>query len=361
MFLKILMLVNWPVHRVQKFNSAILNPDQVVSGESYWFFKYWPSSVTVDVMGIQKSGFLYTLEKPSKVHLQFLKTFNRIKNYDLILSFDSPSAFLFSLLRSKIGFQKAIPHILIDVGMPIAVERFLKDIPPNLVCRLLKQAFNPNSVSHIIFHSSCQRPFYRDVLGFSDDALSFVPFGVETDYFRPKRVKNEGYIYTAGEFRDFNTLIDVYERWHKELPELRLRTALPPPNYLPPKVHWLPRASIATFVEEALKSKFVVVPLHNTIRSVGLMTCLQSMALGKAVLTSNVPPITDYVINGKTALYYDPYDVEDLYKKIITLLKDAELLQTLARTAREEVVANFTIEKMGINLWECISGLLKRL
>ena len=353
------MFVNWPVYKVKKFDDNIRNPDQVVFGERYWFSKYWPSDVSVDVVGIRRGGFLYPIEKLLRVHLQFVKAFNRIKDYDLILTFDSPSAFLFALLRSKLGFCRSIPHIMIDIGLPITAERFLRNIPPSLICDMLKHAFNPESVSHIIFHSSCQRSFYRDILGFSDDALSYVPFGVETDYFKPESVKVEDYIFTAGEFRDFGTLLKVYEKRHKDLPELRIRSGLPPPNYLPPKVNWLPRASISTFKTEVLKSRFVIVPLHYTIRSIGLMTCLQSMALGKAVLTSRVPPIAGYIANGKTGLFYEPYDSNDLFRKISLLLEDKKLVNDLGMRARAEVEAKFTVKNMGEQLWNCISNVLQ--
>jgi len=246
---------------------------------------------------------------------------------------------------------------MVDVGMPAASET-LKNIPSSLIFGMLKQTFNQKSVSHIIFHSSCQRFFYRDALGFSEDKLTHVPFGVETDYFKPESVESEGYIFAAGEFRDFDTLLSVYERWHSKLPKLRIRSGLPTPKHLPPKVKWLPRASISTFKTETLKSRFVIVPLHYAIRSAGVATFLQSMALGKAVLTSRVPSIEGYVSNGKTALYYEPYDQNDLFKKIALLLKDDNFVDELGKNARAEVEARFTVENMGMQLWNCVSNVL---
>ena len=357
--LKVLTIVNWPICRVKKFEDAIRNPDQLISGQRYWFSKYWPSNVIVDVVGIQQGIFFDTFWKFSRIHLQSLKTFSRIKEYDLILTYDSSCAFLFALLRSKLGFCRSIPHVMVDVGMPRAVEPFFKNVPPSLVCEILRQVFNPKSVSCIIFHSMCQQAFYRDILGFSDDALSYVPFGVETEYFKPESLETEDYIYASGEFRDFNTILRVYEKRHKDLPELRIRSALPSPDHLPPKVKWLPRASISTFRIDVLKSRFVIVPLPYTIRSTGLMTCLQSMALGKAILTSRVPPIYGYVTNRKTAIYYEPYDENDLFRKISLLLENDKLVKELGENARMEVEAKFTVQNYGIQLWNCVSSALQ--
>jgi len=356
--LKVLMFVNWPIYRVEKFDCNIRNPDQIVSGERYWFFKYWPNDIEADVVGIQKGFFLHPLEDLSRIYIQHVKAFNRVKNYDLLLTFDSPSAFLFALFRAKTRVYRSIPHIMIDVGMPEASET-LKNIPSSLIYGMLKQTFNQKSVSHIIFHSLCQRSFYRDALGFSEDALSYVPFGVETDYFKPESVKSEDYIFAAGEFRDFDTLLNVYERWHAKLPELRIRSELPAPAHLPPKVKWLPRAPISTFKAETLKAKFVIVPLHYTLRSTGLMTCLQSMALGKAVLTSKVPPIDGYVTDGETALYYEPYDPEDLFRKISLLSKENRLVEDIGKAARKVVATKFDLKNMGKQLWSCVSEVLR--
>jgi glycosyltransferase involved in cell wall biosynthesis len=356
--LKVLMFVNWPIHRVGEFDCNVRNPDQVVSGERYWFSKYWPSNVEIDVVGIQNGFLLHPLEELSRIYLQHAKAFNRVNDYDLLLTFDSPSAFLFALLISKIGVHRSVPHIMIDVGLPKVSEGF-KNIPANLMCGMLKQTFNSKSVSHIIFFSSCQRSFYRDALRFPESALSYVPFGVESDYFKPESVENGDYIFSAGEFRDFNTLLRVYERWEKRLPQLKIRSDLPKPKHLPPKVSWLPRAPISTFRTEALKAKFVIVPLHYTLRSTGLMTCLQSMALGKAVLTSRVPSIDGYVTDGKTALCYEPYDPEDLFRKISLLSKGNKLVEDIGREARKAVETKFNLENMAKQLWVCVSQVLR--
>jgi glycosyltransferase involved in cell wall biosynthesis len=356
--LRVLVFVNWTIHKVRAFDVNIRNPDQIVPGERYWFFKYWPKNVSVDVVGIKKNFFLYPLENLSRIYVQHAIAFNQIKDCDLLLTFDSQSAFLFALLKSKLGIFKSIPHVMIDVGLPNAAET-LKTIPSSLIYRLLNQSFNVKSVSHIIFHSACQRAFYRGALGFSNSSLSYIPFGVETDYFKPEPVENEGYIFSAGEYRDFTTLLSVYERWYQKLPELRIRSELPKPTHLPPNVKWLPRAPISTFKAEALKARFVVVPLPCSLRSTGLMTCLQSMALGKAVLTSKVPAIDGYILDGETGVYYNPYDSEDLFHKLSLLSKENNLVERIGKDARKAVEDNFSVLKMGEQLWSCVFKVLK--
>lgn len=353
--LKILMFVNWPLHKVDHFDPDIRNPDQIVTGEPYWFFKYWPNNIKVDVVGIRKDWLLYPIEALSRIYFQHMKTLNKIKKYDCVLTFDSPSAFIFSLIRSKVRLFREIPHIMIDVGLPNAFETIR--LPKELVDSLLKTTFNPDSVSHIIFFSRCQREFYKKILKLPDSYLSYIPFGVESDYFSPTKSKSEGYIYSAGEYRDFKTLLDVYNNY-KELPELRIRSELPKPSNLPSNVKWLPRAPISTFKEEASRAKFVVLPLHNTLRSTGLMTCLQSMALGKTVLSSNVPPVDGYIVDGETAVYYKPYDPDDLYQKLSCLSNNENLLEEIGGKARKAIEEDFSTEKMGERLYRTVSCFL---
>lgn len=355
---KILMFVNWPVSRVSEYKSDIRNPNQVVLGDKYWFSKYWPKNVEVDVLGLEDNFLLKPLEELSRVYLQHSKAFNILKKYDLLLTFDSPCSFLFSLLKSKTNVFSSIPHVMIDVGLPNAYESH-QNFPKPLVNAILKQSFNKKSISHIIFYSARQRTFYRDVLGFPSDLLSYVPFGVEQDYFKPERIEAEDYIYSAGEARDFDTLLTVYERWHDQLPELRIRSMLPKPANLPPNVKWLPRASVSTFKDDVLKAKFVIVPLHRTLRSIGLMTCLQSMALGKTVLTSQVPAVDGYVKDEETAFYYEPYNPVSLFSKLSILSQDDALTERVGKNPRQAVETEFTVEKMGEGLWDCISRVLK--
>ena len=97
--------------------------------------------MSVDVVGIKKSFFLYPLENLSRIYVQHATAFSRVRDYNLLLTFDSSNAFLFALPKSKVGIFKSIPHVMIDVGLLNASESH-KNIPPSLVYRMLKQSFN---------------------------------------------------------------------------------------------------------------------------------------------------------------------------------------------------------------------------
>lgn len=64
---------------------------------------------------------------------------------------------------------------------------------------------------------------------------------------------------------------------------------------------------------------------------------LEAMALGKAILGSNVGGIRELVDDGKTAVLFEPGDIEDFCRAATRLLGDPSLRDELGRQAREIV------------------------
>ena len=69
------------------------------------------------------------------------------------------------------------------------------------------------------------------------------------------------------------------------------------------------------------------------------MTLLQQMALGKCVITAKVPSMLDYAEDMKTALFYEPGNVNDLAIKMSELLSNENeyLAEEIAVNARNYV------------------------
>lgn len=74
---------------------------------------------------------------------------------------------------------------------------------------------------------------------------------------------------------------------------------------------------------------------------------LESMAMSKAVLLSDVSPHRTLVEDGVRGLLFRKGDVADLADKLTTLLRDAELRQRLGRAARQWVTLNRTWTHVG--------------
>ncbi|MCC8358537.1 glycosyltransferase family 4 protein [Salinimicrobium sediminilitoris] len=74
------------------------------------------------------------------------------------------------------------------------------------------------------------------------------------------------------------------------------------------------------------------------------MTWLESMSMGKALVTSNIGWAKEIMINGKTGYTVDPKNHTAFAEKIIRLLNDQELSIKMGRRAREQVINKFSTQ-----------------
>jgi len=76
----------------------------------------------------------------------------------------------------------------------------------------------------------------------------------------------------------------------------------------------------------------------------GLVT-IEAMALGKPVVAFDHGPGNEIVVDGKTGLLAKSGDVHDLAKKIIRVLEDRDLAESLGRAGRKRFLEKYQIEK----------------
>jgi len=69
------------------------------------------------------------------------------------------------------------------------------------------------------------------------------------------------------------------------------------------------------------------------------------MAMGKPIVASDLDQIGDILDDRKTALLAQPGNVEDFSNKVIELLNDSKLFDTLGKNARQEVINKYTWKK----------------
>lgn len=73
-------------------------------------------------------------------------------------------------------------------------------------------------------------------------------------------------------------------------------------------------------------------------------TFIESMVCGVPVVASNIMPITELVINGKTGLLYYGQNVDDAVKQLYKILDNKELHEQMSKDAIEHAKANFAID-----------------
>ncbi len=340
---KILMLVNWDVHRQQN-GQVLQSPNLYLAGEPYWFFKHWPEPVQVDVIDYSRLPVLHKIERfKLKFYIcQILKALPKVSNYDLILSHGAQSGVLLAFLRSLLK-SKLPPHIIIDVGCFNGARNNALELAPLRVAS--------KSIAGVITHTSKQSIYYNLCLPELKEKNRFVPFGTDPDFFKPLGLTEEDYILCVGYIkRDWETLLAAFSGLQSDT-TLKLvgaagKIKIPAGIAASKKIECLPYVPILELKKIIERAKLVILPLPYQLYSFGQMTMLQAMSMGKAVVVSNVPGIADYVEDGKNAVLVRPYDYGELRDKMEYLLSRPEERIQIGKNARKTIEEKFNEKNM---------------
>ena len=313
--MKILMLVNWKVLREDIEKTTCAQASDIVSeGKPYWFFRFFSNHYDVDIIDVSSLPVIENFEK-NKLHfyvLQGIRAIPKLRNYDLVISHGMQSAVIVCMWRKL--FPGRAKHLLFEIG------GFNSAAESGKTLHLLQ--FASKSLDAVIYHTSSQINYYKEFYPWIVSKAHFVRFGTDYDFFSrenetPTSKEKQTYILCLGYAkRDWETLIKAYrksaidiELWlvgHEETEYEKISG-----------VRQFPFVDIQTMKRIIQNAEFCVLPLKYYNYSFGQMTLLQQMAMGKLVITSDVPSMADYVFDGKTAVLYKPENIEDLKNKIM--------------------------------------------
>jgi len=191
-------------------------------------------------------------------------------------------------------------------------------------------------------HSSHQLEFYRQYFPEVAESAYFVPLGVDTEEFRPRECIVEDQIICVGYAkRDWNLLVSAYA--DLKTPTKLILLGIPASMQIHcPGVECVARVDIERMREFISRSRFVVLPLPQRNDCLGQQTFLQAMALGKCVLTSDIPAVRDYVSHDVNGFLYTAGNEKDLQRQLERLLKSPDLTTEMGHRAREHVEVCFS-------------------
>jgi glycosyltransferase involved in cell wall biosynthesis len=347
------MLVNWKIAYSKDDIPDEQASNKVIEGTRYWFFKHWDEEgLTVDVVDFTRIPVIHKMESRFlKFYVsQTLKVLPDIDGYDLLISHSAQSGLLLAFMRSLAG-KRNPPHIIIDPGSFNGGRARLAELFPIRMCL--------PSVTGVIGHAESQVPYYRKTLSLAPDRIRIAHVGVDTDFYSPREDSaTEDYVVCIGYLkRDWATLLKA---WSSIVhgPQLLIvgREGLGDRVAGVNSVPYVPRSRLREIVR---KARFVVVPLPYYSYSFGQISLLLSQALGKAVIVTKVPGLLDYVDDGRTALFVNPYDAEDMRKKITLLLSNPEMAGEMGREARKVVVSKFSEKEMGLEIKKAVDELCR--
>lgn len=378
--MKILMLVNWKIEYTDKVPADKQPPDYYIKGEDYWFFRYFKNKkyIQVDVVDVRSFPALEKFEK-NKIRFyvwQIIKILPRLRKYDLVLSHGMQSGIVLCLGRRLFGKGK-YKHIVFDIGA------FNSAKEEGRALKLMQ--FASKTLDGVIYHTAMQEEYYKKCHPWLLDKSQYIAFGTDSEFFRDftqnversvdvsdifeisadmsenKKIGKEvamPYILSIGyNKRDWDTLIRAYEKLDTEV-ELHLlgNESWKSDN---PKIRILPPVSVKEMMEMIEGCLFGVLPLKWFNYSYGQMTLMQQMALGKAVIVSEVPSVKDYAKHNVDACFYPPENIDALAEQMKILLEDRDFRkqigQEAAKTIKEKInekVMAGEIEKFIWNICE---------
>jgi len=301
-----------------------------VKGKDVWFFRYLPDrSVDVDIIGCLAS-FAYKKRIPL-VLLQIAAFLPSLRRYDAVISAGFLNGIVLSAARKLLKLRKPV-HIILDT-------RAVGVVGPGkpLATRIARWLLQP--VDGVVCFSRNHQELWETHLGFRRKAV-FCPWPMVQD-LRQVSLTAGDYIFSGGSTRrDWPTLISAVENIASSVTIVAGKDSATGKYGLegieiPRNVRVLRSVPRETYSELLSGSGFVVIAVHDVATDVGWDTLSQSMTLGKAVVTTAIPPLVDYVVDGETGILVPPGDVSALQEKILFLLAHPEEARRIGANARE--------------------------
>jgi glycosyltransferase involved in cell wall biosynthesis len=188
------------------------------------------------------------------------------------------------------------------------------------------------STSHFVVASEAERLIYHKYFDIPLEKLLFLHWGGKAPEYNPKTPIVEGEYLCAigGNRRNYKSLVAAMEK----LPQYRCVIVARPYNLagvkLPSNVVLYENIPFEHAMNLLKFSKFMVLPLEGANIPCGHVTMVSAMRLGVPMLVSASSGITDYAIEGQTAVVYEPLSGEHLAGKITELWNDPDKLKALS-------------------------------
>jgi len=263
--------------------------------------------------------------------LRALRVLTREREFDLIVSVFEGAALPLLALRRLTMFRAKI--VLWDIGLTEhwrLRERTLDFVVPR--------------IDGIMVLGSNQRP-YIERRWQTHAPIEIIGHRIDTQFFTPQAQPAEGPILSLGEDtgRDFEGLLSAIEGLDADIVIKTRRQR----GRIKPELH--PRVSMISdwlsyrdLRQLYATSRFVVVPLLETINANGVTSVLEAGAMGKAIVVTDTPAIRDFIVPAETCLTVPPKDPVALRAAIERLLAEPETCERLGTNARRFIESKFS-------------------
>jgi glycosyltransferase involved in cell wall biosynthesis len=194
----------------------------------------------------------------------------------------------------------------------------------------------------------------KENLGITDSQVKTVHYAIDTEFYHPmKDYDDGGYILSLGlSNRDYPTLIQAM----RKLPHIRLKIsgtsawvkhrAGYESEDLPTNVEIVDYNHPSTIREAYAGSRFVVIPLNpeTTQWSAGSASVLQPHAMGKPVVATHIPGLSDYIVDGETGILVKGRDAKAMEDAIDHLWNNPTSVSRMGECAIERARRLFSFD-----------------
>jgi glycosyltransferase involved in cell wall biosynthesis len=237
--------------------------------------------------------------------------------------------------------------------------RFLTSRPRRLRHWLLSKISEKNCISqgkHTILISPYVAEYFKNRLA---GAQYLIPNPLAEDFFTILRRETAGRVLFAGRLLPLKGVVDLIratsEVAQSQKIELILAGSLDEQQYVNQLKNEARRLDISNLVkfrgllnEQELREEFgrcavLVLPSYQESAP---MVIVEAMAAGVPVIASNVGGIPYQVKDGETGFLFTPGDVNTLSKRLIQLLSDKSLRESLGIAAKDLATANYRADRV---------------
>jgi len=218
-----------------------------------------------------------------------------------------------------------------------------------------------NNSSKIITISKATSSFCQKA-GLNEEKMDVIPFGVDTDFFRPLDVYKDENIFqilSVGyliERKGFEYLIRAMADVLKEHKQARLKIVGSGPleSKLKKLIYELGLGDEVEIVKNVSDEELLmlynsadlfvlpsIVDSQGNTEGLGVVL-LEAMACGVPVIGSGVGGILDIIVNGKNGLVVEEKNVIELSSNILTLINNNEIINKLSNNGFNTVRFNFS-------------------
>jgi glycosyltransferase involved in cell wall biosynthesis len=216
-------------------------------------------------------------------------------------------------------------------------------------------------IDRILVHSANQAATLAVELGVPPGRVHVVPYGIDTDFWRPQGGPEQDLVVSAGrEHRDYATLVaacagEPYRVYIADGSSHSPRARLREPVQWPGNVE-RGCLGLAELRDRYAAACVVVVPVAPTDFPAGITTLLEAMAMGKAVVVTSTEGLQGIVEDAVTGLVVRPGDVTGLRAAVRRLRDDPDERARLGRAARQAVLERWSLgsyaDQLGRHLHE---------